>query len=151
MAAPDRLGAQVGSINAGSDGAADAANNPGPIAGVGASASSSSFGLYVPPAAPAGTFKLSMTFPSTTPAIGGLTFHSGAIDVATWGVAPSGARATAIETSLNTPVAPGPPPDGGSFGNLGGGVSVFPLTLNTFVISFAATALANVPFRRSAR
>ena len=57
--------------------------------------------------------------------------------------ATAAAQATTIATSLNTPAAPGPG-DGGSFGNLGGGVTVVPgPRTGTFVISFAATALTN--------
>jgi len=129
----DRLGAQIGTLTAGNNG-----TGPGPIAGVPGPASSSSFGLFIPPAATAGTFKLSMKFPAIAgPPVGGNTYHSGNINVV--GLTPA-----IIATSLNTPVAPPPPPDGGTFGNLGGGVSVVAGPRpGTYVISFAATALAN--------
>ncbi len=131
----DKLGAQAGVINAGNNG-----TGPGPVSGIPGPASSTTVGLYVPPVATSGTFKLSMTFPAVAgPPVAGNTYHSGDINVV-------GLTPTIIATSLNTAVAPSGPGDGGSFGNLGGGVSVVAgPNPGSFVISFAGTALANQP------
>ena len=124
-------GAQIGVINDGNDGTA-----PGPIAGTPGPASGSSFGLYVPPAAAAGTFELSMTFPPNAGYIANLTFHSDPIDVATWGATPA-LQAATIADALNLPTGPVVPPDA-PFGLLGGNVAVTPgPSAGTFVIDFA--------------
>ena len=123
IGAVDQLGVQTGTINDGNNG-----TGPGPIAGSPGPASSSVFGVYVPPAAANGTYKLSMAFPSIAPPpLTGVTLTTAAIAY--------NASAATIAAALNAaPV----------FGGLGGGVVVTAGALpGQFTVSFAATALAN--------
>jgi hypothetical protein len=118
----DQVGVQTGTVNDGNDG-----TGPGPVPGVPAP-SSSVFGLYVPPAAANGTFKLTVDFPSIAPApLTGVTVSTPAIAY--------NANAAAIAAALNDPTA---------FGAVGGGVAVTAGSLpGTFTVDFSATALAN--------
>ena len=119
----DNLGVQTGTINDGNNG-----TGPGPIAGSPGPASSSVFGVYVPPAAAAGTYKLSMAFPSIAPPpLTSVTLTTAAIAY--------NASAATIAAALNAPAV---------FGGLGGGVAVTAGALpGQFTVSFATTALAN--------